>query len=278
MYKKLIISFVLITLMVLSFFKPIDTLSSEQLDKAFARSLTVFAIARSLNGLVSVLQGTQVYATPAGVGVNFAVGQILDPMNDMLERFSWLMLMSSIALGIEELLLHLGQTPLMQGLFSLSVTVLLLVLWFPKLWHKQSFELMFKTVIIFSFLRFFVPMSILFSEGVYTYALQNQYEQAKESLELTQVQTEIIVQQVRHNSSQHKTSWLASLNISQQIDDFKQEMHVLWNNLKTKFDKAIDYMLSLIVIFIFQSLMLPLLFLWVLVKFTKKLMGVKLYV
>ena len=266
MYKKLLISLFLITLVQLSFIKVIDYNSSEQLDRAFTRSLSVFAIARSLNGLISVLQGTEVYATPAGVGVNFAVGQILDPMNDMLERFSWVMLMSTVSLGIQEIVLHFAQTPFVQGLLSLSVIGLLFMLWIPKLWHRSSFNLIFKSFIVFSFVRFLVPLIVLINEGVYTYGLEEQYEKAKNSLEITQTQTEVLVHQIRQNQAQQNSSWLDSLNVNQQVQTFKLKMQNIWTNLKNKFNSAIDYMLSLIAIFIVQSVLLPLLSLWLFIR------------
>jgi len=273
MYKKLFISFLLIVMVQLSFIKVIDKSSSEQLDRAFTRSLSVFAIVRSLNGLISVAQGTEVYATPAGVGVNFAVGQIVDPMNDMLERFSWIMLLSSVSLGVQEILLHFGQTELVQGLLGVSVLILLALLWIPKLWHKEGFNLIFKSFIIFSFLRFLVPLIVLINEGVYEYGLQEQYEKAKGSLEVTQMQTEIIVQKVRQTRQDHESSWLESLNVKQQVEEFRVKMKTLWINLKNKFSHAIDYMLSLISIFIVQSILLPLLSLWLFFKLFRKLIS-----
>ena len=274
MLKKIIITFFLIALVQLSFFKVVDKVSTEQLDKAFTRSVTVFAIARSLNGLVSVLQGTEIYATPAGVGMNFAVGQIVDPMNDMIERFSWIMLMSSVSLGIQEILLHFGQTPIIQALLALSVLILLFVLWVPKLWHRESFKLIFQGFVIISFLRFFVPLIVLINENVYTYGLEEQYEKAKMSLEVTQTQTEVIVHQVRQNQRIHNSSWLDSLNLSQQVENFKLKMENLWKSLKNKFNNAVDYMLTLIAIFLVQSVLLPLGFLWLFLRAFQRFMQI----
>ncbi len=272
MYKKILVSFLLIILVQLSFVNVVDKASSEQLDKAFARSLTVFAIARSLNGLISVIQGTEVYATPAGVGVNFALGQIVDPMNDMIERFSWIMLMSSVSLGIQEILLHFGQTSPVQIILSVTALILLFVLWIPRLWHRESFNLVFKSFVIFSFLRFLVPLIVLINENVYEYGLKEQYEKARLSLELTQTQTEAIVRQVRQNQ-QANSSWLDSLNVTQQIEDFRIKMEVLWNSLKIKFNNAISYMLSLISIFIVLSVLLPIFYLWAFLKLFRRVMA-----
>lgn len=272
MHKKLIITFLLVTFSLLSFVSDVDKTSSEQLNKAFTRSFTVFAISRSLNGLISVVQGTEIYATPAGVGVNFAVGQFVDPMNDMVERFSWVMLMSTVSLGIQEILLSFGQTQPIQWLLFVSVLVLLSVLWIPKLWHKESFNLIFKLFIIISFLRFLVPFIVIVNENVYEYGLQERYEKAKQGLVITQTETEDIVQQIRENKKP-ESSWWESLNVVQQFENFRIEMETLWRSLENKFNNAIEYILSLIVIFVVQSVLLPFLYIWLFLKIFKNFMA-----
>ena len=199
MLKKISLSLLLILLCTLSYTQVLDKFSSAQLDKAFTRSVTVFAIARGLNGLISVVQGTEVYATPAGVGVNFAVGQIVDPMNDMVERFSWVMLMSSISLGVQEIMLHLGQTLLIQVLLIISVIAILSMIWIQKLWHTKAFNIILKFVSIFVFLRFIVPLLLLVNEGVYTYVLEPQYEESKAALIFSNDEIKGLVNAVQFN-------------------------------------------------------------------------------
>src|SRR5687767_13749332 len=46
------------------------------------RAGTVYLTARTINAAISVLQETQFSVTPAGVGVQLALGQWLDPVND----------------------------------------------------------------------------------------------------------------------------------------------------------------------------------------------------
>ncbi|MBE0498630.1 MAG: hypothetical protein IBX43_05235 [Campylobacterales bacterium] len=273
MYKKLLISFLLLILVVLSSMSIVDKISSNQLDRAFTRAVSVFAIARGLNGVISVVQGTEVYATPAGVGVNFAVGQIVDPMNDMVERFSWVMLMSSVSLGVQEIVLHLGQTQPVRLLFALSVLFLLLMLWVSKLWHAQSFNFIFKFLVVFLFLRFAVPMVVLANQGIYAYALEPRYLEAKAALELSSTQIEEIVSEVR--SSKHsqievqersfKEGFFETLeyfNIKKHYQNLSKKFQHQLQTLEEKFEHAIAYILTLITIFIVESIILPLLVLW----------------
>lgn len=280
MYKKIILSLFLIALVSVSSVKVVDQVSTEQLDKAFTRSVTVFAIARGLNGLISVVQGTEVYATPAGVGVNFAVGQIVDPMNDMVERFSWVMLMSSVSLGVQEIMLRLGQTGPVQLLLAISALFLILMLWVPKLWHAHSFNFIFKSLVIFSFLRFAVPLIVLLSEGIYTYALEPRYEEAKTALVFSNQEIKGIISDVQSNQRRqikvheyHERTFMQkaqkyfddtieSLDLKKQLESLQKRFERLLDTLQNKFNHAIDYILTLITIFIVQSVLMPLILLW----------------
>lgn len=135
------------------------------------RSLTTFAVARGLNGLVSVIQGTEVNVSPAGVGATFAPGQLLDPVNDMVERFSWVMLMSSVSIGVQEVMLHLGKTTLFKVLFAVVTLLVLLQLWLPKVELPWRVETSFKVLVVLAVLRFSVPMLVMMNETVYMYVL-----------------------------------------------------------------------------------------------------------
>ena len=56
-----------------------DDVSRQQAEQGLKRALATFAIARTLNGVISVAQGTELAVEPGGVGVIMTPGQILDP-------------------------------------------------------------------------------------------------------------------------------------------------------------------------------------------------------
>ncbi|MCB1944024.1 MAG: hypothetical protein KDI53_18575, partial [Candidatus Accumulibacter sp.] len=72
------------------------------------RALVSFATARALNAVISVAQGTEVSMQPAGMGVVLTPGQLLDPVNDLVEQFSHLMLAASVAFGVQKVLISIG--------------------------------------------------------------------------------------------------------------------------------------------------------------------------
>ena len=71
-----------------------DATSRDYAQKSLSRALVTYAAARTLNGVVSVAQGTEIALEPGGVGVVLTPGQVLDPINDLVERFSSVMLVA----------------------------------------------------------------------------------------------------------------------------------------------------------------------------------------
>ena len=89
----------------ISSFTVIDEHADADLEALFQRALITFALARTLNGVISAVQGTELALQPAGVGLTLTPGEILDPVNDLVERFSWILLGATISLGIQQVLL-----------------------------------------------------------------------------------------------------------------------------------------------------------------------------
>ena len=122
--SKLFLSLFFILAIVFNLNQALDNSSQHYVDKAFNRAIISFGIAKTLNGVISVAQGTEVAIQPAGVGINLTPGQILDPVNDLIERFSWIMLASTTSLGIQKVFLkrnsfHFTGSPFLFLIFSI---------------------------------------------------------------------------------------------------------------------------------------------------------------
>ncbi|MFV3127489.1 hypothetical protein [Niveispirillum sp. KHB5.9] len=98
--------------------KTLAMASQEALHDNLAQATAVFATARVIDAAVSVAQTVEV---SAGLGVQ--PGQVLDPVNDLVERFSTMMLGATVVLGGATLLVKAGD---MLGLAVLLPAGLLL--------------------------------------------------------------------------------------------------------------------------------------------------------
>ena len=117
-FRRLGIVALVLLVTLCSWYSPITDRAESSVNAGLQRSLLSFASARALNGAISAVQGTEVSVQPLGVGMTLSVGEVLDPVNDLVESFSSVMLMSSVAFGIEKLLLALGSGPLISALVT----------------------------------------------------------------------------------------------------------------------------------------------------------------
>ena len=64
-------------------------------------------------------------------------GQILDPINDLVERFSSVMLIASSSLGLQIVLLDILSWWVLSAALIASLAVALLLIWSPTLREKR---------------------------------------------------------------------------------------------------------------------------------------------
>ena len=128
----------------------IDRLTGDYLQEAMMGSGAIYATARAINALVSLLQGTEVNAWVA----TFAVGELLDPVNDLIERFSGVITIVMASLALQALLLVVFS--------GLWIDVSLVALGGLAFWahQKGSPEWAFKTLRIF-FISLMVRLSMV---------------------------------------------------------------------------------------------------------------------
>lgn len=119
--RKVLVALSLAAMVACSWLAPMDTPAMQQVDAGLKRALISFATARALNAVISVAQGTQASVQPLGVGITLAPGQALDPINDLIEKFSNLMLAATVVFGIQKVLISIGSYwPLSLGLSAVA--------------------------------------------------------------------------------------------------------------------------------------------------------------
>jgi len=263
---KILVSIVLILVLVLSLTLGVDESAQTIQDTAFERAMIAFGLAKGLNAVISLIQGTELSFTPVGVGLNFSVGEVLDPFNDMVERFSWVMLLATVSLGIQKILLVLSSKIFIQAALILSVGLSLLFIWVRQVKNSLFLSYSLKLFILILILRFSAIIFVFISQELYTSTLEPQYVKASAVIENTKVELEelqskskTLVQAQKEegffgNVGSKYDKIIESLNISRQLD-----------SLQSSIDNASRKIITLITIFIMQSVVMPLLFLWMLI-------------
>jgi len=267
---KLFLSILFITAIIFNLTQTLDTSSKQHIDKAFNRALITFGIAKTLNGVISVAQGTEVAIQPAGIGINLTPGQILDPVNDLVERFSWIMLASTTSLGIQKVFLTMSIWPAFSYLMVFFLMLGLLMLFTKKRKYFHLRVLILRISLILIVLRFAVPLTGLANEFIYQLFLENEYISSTETLESTAQKIDLIneSEQFKQPDIKKKSVWESAKafynSTSEMLDiDIKIEKY------KQAATETTSHIVNLIVIFLFQTIIIPLGFIIIIYNFLK---------
>lgn len=245
----------------LSWTRSLDDIALSATESTFKRALTVAAVARAFNGVISVAQGTEVAIHPVGVGVTLTLGEILDPMNDLVERFSMLALIASVSLGLQITLGEIFATVWFSSLVTAAAAVCIFFLWRRP--RSNLARISQRVLGGFIFLRFFIVLVLLVSHWADVTFLRDRQEQSLQQLSSTTAQIEQLQQEQVSDSPlaeeedflDRTTSGLRSmLSRTQQTLDVKAQLQAVEDQVES----SVEEIINLIVIFLLQTLLIPL--------------------
>lgn len=267
--RRLILTVVAVLAAAAALSGTVDSTGKRYADGAFTQALVTFAMVRTLNGVISVAQGTEIAVEPAGVGVNFTVGQMLDPINDLIERFSAVMLVATSSLGLQNILLRITAWWGTSLVLGVAAAFALAAMWFTSL--RASFEgLATRLLLLAVFVRFAVPVFVICTNLVSDAFLSAEQLAAAEALDATRVEIEELNSEVVPAATEDQSlleqlgsvvsSSMESLNVTSRMAE-----------LRDRVSNASEHIINLIVIFVLQTIILPVVFLWAFVGLLKAL-------
>lgn len=247
----------MLALVALAWTGPLDRLAEDQAQAGLKRALATFAAARALNGVISVAQGTEVAVEPGGVGVTFAPGQVLDPVNDLIEQFSTLMLTASVSFGVQTALIAIGG----QWVVSLLLTLAMLafLLW-PRLRGTAAPLLLVRGLALLLLIRFAVPVAAVGSDSAFRWFLSERYERSQAALSLSAAEVDQLAapeQPPPVTLGERVQRWWSeaseAMDVGARLDALKEAAV-----------RVTEHVVELIVVFLLQTLIVPSLLLWAL--------------
>ena len=240
---------------------PLDSTANQQVDAGLKRALLSFATARALNAVISVAQGTEIAVEPGGLGVVFTPGQILDPVNDLVEQFSNLMLAASVAFGVQKVLLSIGA----YWLISLLLSMTALGWAFFYLRQQSAPVWLSRILVILLMTRFAIPVVTIGADMLFQKFMATDYRSSQQVIDtasghLGNLNPPVAVPNESQGMLEKFKGWLS------QNGDVKSR----FERLKQTAEQAVEHMIKLMVIFLLQTLVLPLLLLWALYSVVRR--------
>lgn len=285
----------------------VDDASEQYAQQSLTRALVTFTAARTLNGVISVAQGTEVALEPGGVGVILTPGQVLDPINDLIERFSSVMLVAASSLGLQLILLEISSWWIVTAMLMVLLAVWLASIWSQGLRENKYVAMTIRLALMLTFVRFAVPVVIICTNLIFDTFLLTKHDSAtaelnKSSIRIEEINVqfneatnpdEVLSQsddQTTSEKSDEASSYLGAIidNLTDFEDigsDFKRSTKKWYSGvanwfgsmnvsarmeqLETSAENATRHIVNLIVIFVLQTIIFPLGFLWIFVEVLK---------
>lgn len=258
---RLFVTAAVLLLLLLALLKPADSSGAEVTETALRNAAVSYAAARLVNGAISVLKGTEVGVSLGGT-VTFAVGEILDPLHDLVEQLSLVLLVALTSLGIQQVLLDIFASTLF-NLALVGVGVLLLgELWLRRLGGAAR-ALLLRLFCLVLVLRFAVVAAVLANQAVYQHFLADTWEQANHGLGVAGAELERARQSSQDSATAEPADGLLGLwaAVRESVDPTERLQAI-----RRAADETLQQALDLITVFVMQTLLLPLLFLALIVQ------------
>jgi len=253
MARQVALALCMAAVILCSWLAPLDSRATEQVDAGLKRALVSFATARALNGVFSVVQGMQISAQPLGLGVTLAPGQLLAPANELVRHFADLMLAASIAFGVQKVLISLGG----YWLVSLALTAVALGWTWFHFRRIQPPSWLPRILVIMLMVRFAIPIGTIGTEILSQKFLAADYLASQRAIDMSS-------SQVATQTPSAPTSAEAPGMLDRMKEWFSKsgDVRTSYENLKKTAEQATEHIVNLIVIFLLQTLVLPLVLLW----------------
>ncbi len=230
---------------------PLDIPATSQVDAGLKRALISFATARALHGVLSVVQGTQFSAQPLGVGVSLTPGQLLAPVNDLVKNFSDFMLMASVAFGVMKAAIAIGA----YWPVSLALTAAAAGWAWLYLRRQPSPVWLSRILIVLLMVRFAIPVAVLGTDVLWQKFLAADYTATQQAIDGASIQTGRLNPPPPPESTallDRMKEWVTKTT------DFKAR----FEEIRLAAERVTEHIVRLMVIFLLQTLIIPLLLLW----------------
>jgi hypothetical protein len=220
---------------------------------------------------VSVIQQSTIQLEPAGIGLSLAVGQIVDPINDMVERLSNVLVMSIASLGVQELAYEISITMVPQ-ILAVLLLFLSFLLWSKNTRVVQLQKILMSVMVIAAIARFCLPISSIANEFLQETFFEDKIVAANEKLTASTAD----IDQLEDVSVPKLDGFLGTIGnsatyLKEKSVDFKNTIQVIMENKSVIIENLLRLTFFYLGIFVIQVLVLPLLMFWFLMRIVNSL-------
>jgi hypothetical protein len=249
----------------------LDSTADSYFKDSITKAGVSYGVCRVVNATVSVIQQSTIQLEPAGIGLSLAVGQIVDPINDMVERLSNVLVMSIASLGVQELAYEISITIVPQ-ILAVLLLFLSFLLWSKNTRVVQLQKILMSVMVIAAIARFCLPISSIANEFLQETFFEDKIVAANEKLTASTAD----IDQLEDVSVPKLDGFLGTIGnsatyLKEKSVDFKNTIQVIMENKSVIIENLLRLTFLYLGIFVIQVLVLPLLMFWFLMRIVNSL-------
>lgn len=181
--KSMLLIFAALTLFMLPSFRLpyVDEKADAYFSDTMRKAGLAYGACRAVNASVSVIKESRLQIDPTGLKVALAAGQILDPLDDMTERASDILVTAIASLGVQKIAYQLSVT-FAPPLIGVSIIVLVGVSLLQRAWARALQTVVQKSLMIIAVARLCLPLSAVVSSYLNDHFFSPRIAKAKDEL------------------------------------------------------------------------------------------------
>lgn len=249
----------------------------ENTDTYFTESMTkaglAYGVCRVVNASVSVIKESKIQVEPAGMGVSLAAGQVLDPLDDMTERASNILITAIVSLGIQKIAYELC-VAFAPPVIGVALLILIGVSLIKGDRAKGIKGIVLKSIILLAVARLCLPASSIINIYLQDNYFSPQIIMAKDALAMTSPELERLKDMTLPEADGVVETFKNSFNfVDKKTSDLGVAIKSMINNMGDMVSNLIKLSYLYVAIFVVQVVLLPLAVFWLLARITNVLFG-----
>jgi len=244
----------------------LDATTDAYFREAITKAGVAYATCRVINASVSIVKESNLQLEPAGVGISLAVGQALDPIDDMIERLSDVIVTAITSLGVQKLTYEISVS-LAPPLVALCLFALSILIWFENARIASLQKLTMQILLLLTVARFCLSISSMANGYVQKHYFEEQISAANNELALGSVELD----KLKDFSLPEIDGFLGTIEnsasfVKQKSILFKNALVNTVSNMGSIIENLLKLTFLYVGIFVIQVIILPLLSFWFLMK------------
>ncbi|CCK79220.1 hypothetical protein [Desulfobacula toluolica] len=275
--QKIVISSVGALMAILFFFSPglrlpiLDSKADDYFREAISKAGVAYATCRLINASVSIVKDSNLNLEPAGVGITLAIGQALDPIDDMTERVSDVIVTAITSLGVQKLAYEISVS-LAPPILALFLFVLSVLIWFENQRLAALQKIITGFILLILIARFTLPISAITNNYIQENFFEEKILNANKELALGSAELDKLMEfSIPQTDGVLGTIKNSSSFLKRKSLEFKNALVNTISNTGNIIENLLKLIFLYVGIFLIQVVALPIIVFGVFVKFANSL-------